>query len=262
MSFIKKVKNITVVVGIFAVFLTVSACYLFQQNTGTDEQMNEPFSEIVDVSVQKEKTETSAVEGEKTSTPVTAESSKTQANAETQTKPSEKARIAAAEEKKTTPPASASAPVTPEVSKTQAEMTMQVESDEKSMLICSLTVRCDTILNNIENVAPEKIQLIPENGAFLDDVELEFSEGDTVFDVLEKEMKNRKMHFEFSNALMYDSVYIEGIGNLYEFDAGGLSGWIYRVNGKVPTVGCSQYKLKNGDKIEVLYTCNMGRDLK
>ncbi len=255
MSFIKKFKNVTIAVGIFAVFLTISACCLFQQNTVTDEQMDEPFSKIVDVSVQKEKTETSAVEGEKNSAPVTPESSKIRANAETQTKPSEKTGVAVVEEKKTTTHASDSAPVTSEVSNTQ------VESDEKRTLTCFLTVRCDTILNNIENAAPEKIQLIPENGVFLDNVELEFSEGDTVFDVLEKEMKNRKIHFEFSNALMYDSVYIEGIGNLYEFDAGDLSGWIYRVNGKVPTVGCSQYKLKNGDKIEILYTCNMGRDL-
>ena len=78
---------------------------------------------------------------------------------------------------------------------------------------------------------------------------------------MERELKSRKIHFEFTINPMYDSAYIEGIGNLYEFDAGELSGWIYRVNGKIMSVGCSQYKLKNGDKIEFLYTCNMGKDL-
>ena len=133
--------------------------------------------------------------------------------------------------------------------------------EEKNTLLCSLTVRCDTILNNMENLTPEKVQLVPENGTILPVIELEFSEGDTVFDVLERELKNRKIHFEFSKVSMYDSTYIEGIGNLYEFDCGNLSGWLYRVNGQVPSVGCSQYKLKNGDNIEFLYTCNMGKDL-
>ena len=90
---------------------------------------------------------------------------------------------------------------------------------------------------------------------------VQFSEGESAFDVLVRELKKHNIHFEFSKTPIYDSVYIEGIGNLYEFDAGDLSGWIYRVNGKSLSVGCSQYKLKSGDKIEFLYTCNMGKDL-
>lgn len=133
--------------------------------------------------------------------------------------------------------------------------------EEKNTLSCTLTVKCDTILNNMEKLTPEKVQLVPDNGIILSETELEFSEGDTVFDVLEKELKNRKIHLEFSKISMYDNSYIEGIGNLYEFDCGNLSGWMYRVNGKVPSMGCSQYEIKNGDKIEFLYTCNMGRDL-
>lgn len=136
-----------------------------------------------------------------------------------------------------------------------------IKAEEKTTLYCTLAIRCDTILNNMEKVAPEKVQAIPQNGIILPETEFEFSEGETVFDVLERELKNKKIHFEFTKVAMYDSSYIEGIGNLYEFDAGNLSGWIYRVNGKTPSLGCSQYKLADGDKIEFLYTCNMGRDL-
>lgn len=132
---------------------------------------------------------------------------------------------------------------------------------EKNTLSCTLTVRCDIILNNIEKLSPEKLELVPENGIILAETEMEFSDGDTVFDVLEKELKSRNIHFEFNKAPMSDSVYIEGIGNLYEFDCGNLSGWIYRVNGKTTSLGCSQYKLKNGDKIEWVYTCNLGKDV-
>lgn len=148
-----------------------------------------------------------------------------------------------------------------EMSGTNVEVEIQEESVEKSTLSSSLTVRCDTLLDNMDSIAPEKIQLVPGDGLILPETEVEFSDGESAFHVLERELKKRNIHFEFTNAPMYDSVYIEGIGNLYEFDAGNLSGWMYRVNGKVPSVGCSQYKLENGDKIEFLYTCNMGRDL-
>ncbi len=153
-------------------------------------------------------------------------------------------------------------PVAPlEMLEPDAGADIQQESVEKTTLSCSLAVKCNTLLDNMDSIAPEKIHLIPESGLILPEIELKFSNGESAFDVLERELKRRNIHFEFTNNAMYDSAYIEGIGNLYEFDAGNLSGWIYRVNGEVPSVGCSQYKLENGDIIEFLYTCNMGRDL-
>ncbi|MBE7028327.1 MAG: DUF4430 domain-containing protein [Ruminococcaceae bacterium] len=152
-------------------------------------------------------------------------------------------------------------PVTLKTSEPDAEIEVKEESVEKSTLSCFLTVRCDTLLGNMDSLAPEKIHLIPQDGLILTEIEFEFSEGESAFDALERELKRRKIHFEFTKNSMYDSAYIEGIGGLYEFDAGDLSGWIYRVNGEILSVGCSQYKLKSGDKIEFLYTCNMGKDL-
>ena len=43
--------------------------------------------------------------------------------------------------------------------------------------------------------------------------------------------------------------YIEGINNLYEFDCGEQSGWMYSVNGWFPNYGCSRYQLKDGDVV-------------
>ena len=59
----------------------------------------------------------------------------------------------------------------------------------------------------------------------------------------------------------YGSVYVQGINHLYEFSCGELSGWMYKVNGVFPNYGCSKYVLKNGDKIEWVYTCDLGRDV-
>ena len=59
-----------------------------------------------------------------------------------------------------------------------------------------------------------------------------------------------------------NSAYIEGIDNIYEFSCGELSGWMYRVNGEYAQVSCSDYKVKDGDKIQWSYTCDLGEDIK
>jgi hypothetical protein len=66
---------------------------------------------------------------------------------------------------------------------------------------------------------------------------------------------------DFRNTPIYNSAYIMGINNLYEFDAGELSGWMYKANGEFPNYGCSRYQLKPGDVIEWIYTCDLGRDI-
>ena len=91
--------------------------------------------------------------------------------------------------------------------------------------------------------------------------EVTFYEGESVFDVLQRETKNRKIHMESTFTPMYNSAYIEGIGNLYEFDCGSESGWEYRVNGWFPNYGVSRYVVQQGDEVEFLYTCNLGVDL-
>ena len=88
-----------------------------------------------------------------------------------------------------------------------------------------------------------------------------FNEGDTVFTVLQRETRASNIHMEFSNNPMFNSVYIEGINNLYEFDCGELSGWMYKVNGWFPNYGCSNYTLKQDDVIEWVYTCDLGKDV-
>ena len=129
-------------------------------------------------------------------------------------------------------------------------------------LSCTLVVRCDTILNNIGHLNKDKVNLVPEDGMIFCEKTVTFYEGESVFNILVREMKRNKIHLEFVNTPIYNSAYIEGIGNIYEFDCGELSGWIYRVNGWVPNYGCSRYQLKEGDRVEWLYTCDLGRDVR
>ena len=70
------------------------------------------------------------------------------------------------------------------------------------------------------------------------------SEGDTVFDVLQRVCRAQGIHMESNWTPAYNSAHIEGIGNLYEFDCGNLSGWMYSVNGVWPDYGCSSCTLQ------------------
>lgn len=115
----------------------------------------------------------------------------------------------------------------------------------------TLTIRCDKVAGRAAH--------IPENGVILEETSLPIAAGDTVYTVLTDAARSYGIHMEASgaNGLMY----IHGIGNVYEFDFGDLSGWVYLVNGESASVGVDQYVLKDGDRVELCYTLELGKDL-
>jgi hypothetical protein len=126
---------------------------------------------------------------------------------------------------------------------------------------CTLSVSCATILNNMSLLDKDKWSLVPKDGSIFAAKSVGFNEGESVFNVLQREMKKAGIQMEFKDTPMYNSAYIEGINNLYEFDGGELSGWVYEVNGTFPNYGCSRYILHDGDVVNWLYTCDLGKDV-
>ena len=126
---------------------------------------------------------------------------------------------------------------------------------------CTFSISCETILDNMDKCVENKKFLVPEDGIVFPATEVEFSEGESVFDVLQRLCRENKIHMESSWTPMYNSAYVEGINNLYEFDVGSLSGWMYSVNGWFPNYGCSRYALQNGDVVNWVYTCDLGYDV-
>lgn len=122
-------------------------------------------------------------------------------------------------------------------------------------LVCSIEIRCDTILDNLDQLVPQKGDYVPENGIILEKTTINFSEGETVFEVLQRVCKDAELQLEYSWTPLYDSYYIEGINHIYEFDCGSQSGWMYQVNDEFPNYGCSSYTIETGDAIVWCYTC-------
>ena len=127
---------------------------------------------------------------------------------------------------------------------------------------CTITIRCDTILDNWDDLDPSKAGYVPSSGVILKTTKVGFNKGETVFDVLKRICKKKGIQLEYSWTPMYDSYYIEGIHHLYEFDCGSESGWMYKVNGWFPNYGCSAYELQGDEKIVWSYTCKgLGTDV-
>ena len=136
-----------------------------------------------------------------------------------------------------------------------------VEPETSQQDTCTISISCATILNNMDKCDESKRGLVPADGVILPAVTVTFSQGESVFDVLQRVCKERKIPMEFSWTPMYNSAYIEGIYNLYEFDVGDGSGWMYKVNDWFPNYGCSRYQVQPGDVICWVYTCDLGYDV-
>ena len=127
---------------------------------------------------------------------------------------------------------------------------------------CTIAIYCYTILDNMADLEPGKAEFVPDNGVILSAITVNFADGETVFDVLKRVCNRAGIQIEYSWTPLYNSYYVEGIHNLYEFDCGFESGWMYLVNGWFPNYGCSSYTLQDGDVIVWNYTCEgLGTDI-
>lgn len=125
---------------------------------------------------------------------------------------------------------------------------------------CTISVECSTILNNMDKLDDSVKDYVPSDGVILEKRTVTIEDGDSVYDVLGRELKKESILMEAS--FTGKSVYVEGIDNIYEFSCGGLSGWVFSVNGEVLGKSCGDYRVKDGDEIEWRYTCELGEDLK
>jgi len=110
--------------------------------------------------------------------------------------------------------------------------------------VVRMSIRCDAIADKVEN------------SVILDETEFVIEAGDTVYTVLIEAAKKYGILIE--NNGNDKMAYIVGINNIYEMDHGDLSGWIYTVNGKSVSVGCSECELRDGDTVIWEYTLDLG----
>lgn len=143
---------------------------------------------------------------------------------------------------------------------TEDGQTMDDPGQPEEAHTCTISIECSTLVGN-RDLDQSKAEFVPADGWILSPSEVTFSPGETVFDVLKRVCAETDIQMESNYTPLYGSYYIEGINQLYEFDGGDRSGWMYSVNGWFPNYGCSSYTVEDGDTIEWRYTCTLGSDV-
>lgn len=81
--------------------------------------------------------------------------------------------------------------------------------------------------------------------------ETEWHDGITAFDILLECAKEKNIPVAYSGSK--SSAYITSIGGLAEKQHGGMSGWIYTLNGESIMTPCGKCVLSPGDSVEFKY---------
>ncbi len=92
------------------------------------------------------------------------------------------------------------------------------------------------------------------DGMILPATAFRLEDGDSVLTVLRRVTEAMGIQTETQGG------YVEGIANLYEFDCGGESGWVYTVNGASPSLSASAYFPKDGDVIVWTYITSFANE--
>ena len=123
-----------------------------------------------------------------------------------------------------------------------------------------LTVRGTSTQKGVKPLAvTEKINvsftLMDNKKTLIDTVKYEkLNETTTAFDVFKKAMQESGYKYELKYGTYVPSITMPDGTKLGELDRGKNSGWMYKVNGKIPDVSMGAYGLKDGDSIVVFYT--------
>lgn len=115
---------------------------------------------------------------------------------------------------------------------------------------CTIKITCSKLVGNKDLDDAQRAR-VPKNGVILEKTTVEISSGDSVYDILKKACKKKGIVLAAENTSL--GIYVAGIDGFYEKDAGGESGWKYKVNGKYPNDSAGDVKVKNGDVIEWVY---------
>ena len=79
-------------------------------------------------------------------------------------------------------------------------------------------------------------------------------EATTVYDIFVRALKEKGYTCKSTGVNYVQSITDNNGNTLAEFDKGPNSGWMYKVNDKIPDKGMSAYGLSDGDEIRVFYT--------
>ena len=133
--------------------------------------------------------------------------------------------------------------------------TVTTPSNNDGSFVCTITIRCDNLLEYWDDLSDGVKKKVPKDGIILAKTSVRMTSSDTAYTILQKVCKAKDIALDAEYGNVISSWYVRGIQHLYEKEAGDTSGWLYHVNGKQPELGASKYYLHAGDDVEWYFSC-------
>jgi hypothetical protein len=92
-----------------------------------------------------------------------------------------------------------------------------------------------------------ELSVLTHEETVLENETVSFSEGDSALDILIAAVQEAKLQLEYDGT--GGLAYVRGINDLYEFDEGPESGWVYTVNGERINESAGSFTPEDGDII-------------
>ncbi len=118
---------------------------------------------------------------------------------------------------------------------------------------CYVTVECTKILSNMNKLKAGHEDYVPPDGYIISSKKVSVKNGSSAYDAVKNACSQCNVTINATNSAY--GVYVAGFNNIDEKDCGNMSGWLYSVNGVMPSKSCGKYILSNGDSIVFSYTC-------
>lgn len=137
-------------------------------------------------------------------------------------------------------------------------VTVTVPAQRGEEITVTVSADCGNALLNMSDieVSINPPEVIPEDGMMIYPAQVTLPEGGSAFDALLAAARRDRVQVDYSGTVY--GAYISGIGHVYEFGFGPMSGWLYRVNGEFASESAGAYTLSDGDVVEFIYTCQQG----
>ena len=131
------------------------------------------------------------------------------------------------------------------------------ETVKDAEYVCTMTISCATVLDNIDKLDPNKAELIPDDGVLFSG-DVTFYGGESIFNLLAV-TKGEQNPFEYQYTPAYNNVYIEGIGTSTICCRDLSDG--FTASTESFTHELFEYSLSSGDQVELLYSCDLGKNI-
>ncbi|MEK5522432.1 DUF4430 domain-containing protein [Heyndrickxia sp. FSL W8-0423] len=96
-----------------------------------------------------------------------------------------------------------------------------------------------------------------KTGTILSQTKVVINNGDTMLTATRKILKEKGIPISVTGSGA--TAYVQGIANLFEFDLGPMSGWTVKKNGVLLNRSAGVVTVKNGDRIEWIYTTDYSK---